>query len=504
MFDPSQGIEVRLKKFGSPDPYPEYKANSKSKYYAESRNEAFIVPVSNERFVIEVILHPVFQWKKCSAVKLAFRLDGSWTHFCEDIKRPAATGEAIKFELKTFTNFIEARKRECGLTFGETKMVDDSAFMTAEEETTDLERRGVIKVEVQRGRWKEIVKKKKKTKTKRTENQESTTSQPLETMFLSEESIKKVSADRGRSHYMKPLLLPQVMSEITNDRADSDDDGSEHEYSQQWVPSKGAGEVITFKFTYAARAFLERESIAPWMTFLNTEDTAVEIDAATISSLPTPLTVDNGSSTIVPPQSLSGVKRPAGGAEVTYISTKHVGQQKRIKIENEDGMNDWANDHGSAAVYPFRSYDKTAWTNGAHDKDDEEPCLQSNALRETTEDLYSATPPPIYRAPSLSTVPQPGLPQLGSLFAQAQADRESASAGASRSEPGVASYAPAPKTQASPSSTQRASGQSATPQAGIAEGDLDEEAQLEEELRKIDLQQRLRAVKAKKRQQQQQ
>ena len=87
-------------------------------------------------------------------------------------------------------------------------IVDDPAFLTSEEERIDLNRRGKIRVEMQCGRYKDTVRKKKKSKNKarHSAGEDSNAAQPLETVFMSEESIKKVSADRGRTHYMKCVI----------------------------------------------------------------------------------------------------------------------------------------------------------------------------------------------------------------------------------------------------------------------------------------------------------
>jgi hypothetical protein len=61
MWDPRSGIEVRVKPYNSPDPYQEYKAKSTSELFAGDQNVCFIEAVTGQRFVVEVIVHPLFQ-----------------------------------------------------------------------------------------------------------------------------------------------------------------------------------------------------------------------------------------------------------------------------------------------------------------------------------------------------------------------------------------------------------------------------------------------------------
>ncbi|KAK3067205.1 hypothetical protein LTR53_016060 [Teratosphaeriaceae sp. CCFEE 6253] len=60
MFDARSGIEVRVKPHGSPDAYHEWVAKEGSTLYAAGRNEAFIEAVTDERFEVEIIIHPHF------------------------------------------------------------------------------------------------------------------------------------------------------------------------------------------------------------------------------------------------------------------------------------------------------------------------------------------------------------------------------------------------------------------------------------------------------------
>ena len=67
------------------------------------------------------------------------------------------------------------------------------------------------------------------------------------------------------------------LADDTSIESDLDDDLSEHEYTDKWVPSKTAGEEIIFTYTFASREFLERENIAPWMIFFNTQANAIDV-----------------------------------------------------------------------------------------------------------------------------------------------------------------------------------------------------------------------------------
>ncbi|TKA21939.1 hypothetical protein B0A50_08676 [Salinomyces thailandicus] len=68
MIDPTTGIEVRVKPDGSGNPYREYSAPRTSRLRATGRNETLIDAVTDARYVVEVIIHPTFRWRKAPNV----------------------------------------------------------------------------------------------------------------------------------------------------------------------------------------------------------------------------------------------------------------------------------------------------------------------------------------------------------------------------------------------------------------------------------------------------
>lgn len=117
MWDPQTGIEVRIKPYGSKDPYQEYKAPTNSKLFAQDRNECFIEAVADERYTIEVIVHPLFQWQRSPPLSVDYKLDGGMVYLWGHLDNPRKK-EAVSDELKSFKSFIDGTRTKCGLTFG--------------------------------------------------------------------------------------------------------------------------------------------------------------------------------------------------------------------------------------------------------------------------------------------------------------------------------------------------------------------------------------------------
>lgn len=76
MIDPANAVEVLVKPYGSADAYHEYKASTASKLYPGDRNECYVEAITNERFVVEIILHPLFRWKGSPDVRALVEIDG--------------------------------------------------------------------------------------------------------------------------------------------------------------------------------------------------------------------------------------------------------------------------------------------------------------------------------------------------------------------------------------------------------------------------------------------
>lgn len=117
IFDPKTGIEVRIKPRDLNDPYHEYPALSTSLLYAEGRNETFIEAVTDERYVVEVVVHPIFQWKTASHLSVLYLVDGGTIRQLYVMDKPHMN-EAASTTLSSFTNVSDGRKVKCGLTFG--------------------------------------------------------------------------------------------------------------------------------------------------------------------------------------------------------------------------------------------------------------------------------------------------------------------------------------------------------------------------------------------------
>ncbi|KAK5676763.1 hypothetical protein LTS10_010527 [Elasticomyces elasticus] len=200
MFDIKDGIEVRVKPYGSVDAYDEVKAKTTSPLYANGRNECYIEAESGKRFEVEVVLHPIFQWKRARKVSVDYRIDliSNWNLITKPSEGQAATSSCT-----TFITKVDGARTVCGFGFGEVHMNDDPACLSGDQEEFELAKRGKIEVVVQRV---SAVKNDKATR-KMKRDRRSGENDSRETMQLSEETNKKIAGDKGRSHYAKHLVL---------------------------------------------------------------------------------------------------------------------------------------------------------------------------------------------------------------------------------------------------------------------------------------------------------
>ena len=117
MWDPRTGIEVQIKPYGSNDAYFEYKAKSTSSHYAKGRNEIFIEAVTDERYVVRVIVWPVCQWGKSRDLWVDYELDGGDVQRRTILSRPQSAGQNVTDTLSSFEKYIDGTYTRCGLTF---------------------------------------------------------------------------------------------------------------------------------------------------------------------------------------------------------------------------------------------------------------------------------------------------------------------------------------------------------------------------------------------------
>lgn len=117
MWDPKTGVEVRIKPYGSNDPYQEFKAPSRSQLFAEGRSECFIEAVADERYTIEVIVHPLFQWQRSPNLAVNYKLDGGIVNRWALLDNPRQK-KAVVMERNIFSDFIGGTFVNCGFTFG--------------------------------------------------------------------------------------------------------------------------------------------------------------------------------------------------------------------------------------------------------------------------------------------------------------------------------------------------------------------------------------------------
>lgn len=121
MWDPNTGIEILIKPHGSKDSYHEYKAPTTSKLFAQGRNECFIEAVADERYIIEVIVHPLFQWQKAKHLLVSYQLDGGIVQKNVVLDKPHKPQSVVN-ELKSFHAYVDGSYGKYSLTFGAVNM----------------------------------------------------------------------------------------------------------------------------------------------------------------------------------------------------------------------------------------------------------------------------------------------------------------------------------------------------------------------------------------------
>ncbi|KAK5122858.1 hypothetical protein LTR85_003773 [Meristemomyces frigidus] len=420
MWDSETGVEVRIRPFGSRDPYQEYKAKSTSPLYAGDRNEAFIEAVDNERYVVEVIVHPLFQWKKARHLSIRYKFDGGIISRWVTLEKPKDAERLIDRAL-TFIDYVGGVHRECGFTFGPVRMVDTSSFLTQDEEDDEISRRGEILVFVQRDRA-------KKYKWTKKETHERLASEPRETLLLSERTNKKVVGDNGRSHYTRAAMLKVV----------SHDTALSNTMRIVWTAAKDeAGESMAFTFYYTIREYLERQNFVSMITYPTTRANAINVD----EYVPVPAAPE----TAPERAETQGMRTPAqpSSGEQTHLEGM-PSFNKRIKIEDESDETE-GEPMASARVSGCNNgfHQGSGCTgdrpdcNVTHDHDHEVPLPRKRiSIAAATADLsdrdmYSATPgPSAVRAPSslrqhlLDSVPSDATESSGMISQDSSDDEE--------------------------------------------------------------------------------
>ncbi|KAK5703160.1 hypothetical protein LTR97_004109 [Elasticomyces elasticus] len=146
MFDIASGIEVLVKPHGSNDAYDEVKAKTASPLYAHGRNECYIEAETGKRFVVEVVLHPIFRWiSRRVAVTYNTDLISDW----DSVERPP-DGQAAISTCTQFITRVNGIRTVCAFEFGEAHMHDDPTCLSGDQEEIELHKRGKIEVLVQR------------------------------------------------------------------------------------------------------------------------------------------------------------------------------------------------------------------------------------------------------------------------------------------------------------------------------------------------------------------
>ena len=138
MFDPKTGLEVLVRPFASEDPYQEYKSESCSYVPANSGNECYIEAITEERFAVKVIVHPVFNFKGCSDLHVRYGIDGGTIRSYGYIRKPTGEGRnrsTLSDEASCFIDCANGVWRKYGFRFREVKtskqLLDDPLVLQA-------------------------------------------------------------------------------------------------------------------------------------------------------------------------------------------------------------------------------------------------------------------------------------------------------------------------------------------------------------------------------------
>ena len=122
MWDADSGIEVVIKPYGSPDAYHEWKAPSHSDLHQPNGNECFFEAVTGERFMIRIILHQSFSWKRQKAVSVRVNLDDTFEASVFFTKPEDKRPQTLTEDVESFVHTDETGASISGFTFGKVEV----------------------------------------------------------------------------------------------------------------------------------------------------------------------------------------------------------------------------------------------------------------------------------------------------------------------------------------------------------------------------------------------
>jgi hypothetical protein len=128
MIDPTSATEVVIRRYHetqTTDPYHEWRAPRHSEHYAEGRNECFLEAVDDERFEVEVCLHPLFDFYDTPQVRVGCQIDGGVVDVVKTKRKPNSwktDQKALRMTFKTCRMTIAGVTRCCGYQFSKSTM----------------------------------------------------------------------------------------------------------------------------------------------------------------------------------------------------------------------------------------------------------------------------------------------------------------------------------------------------------------------------------------------
>ena len=119
MYGEDSQIEVYISPFDDVDnKYWEFKAPPNLSSPNISQNERYIGAVTGERFAITVILHPDFDFKGHSHVKVKTEIDGGSLFYSDCLKKQRGKGRTYRLDSSSMTYWQNRELKADGFVFG--------------------------------------------------------------------------------------------------------------------------------------------------------------------------------------------------------------------------------------------------------------------------------------------------------------------------------------------------------------------------------------------------
>ena len=141
MYDPTSGIEVYIRPYGTDDQYTEYEAPRGSPLYTGNLRERYIEAITDERFEMVVILRPEFSFKGKTHACIEYDIDKGTIVMEEYIEwLDKEHGRPITDVASHVTTRWKGDWKNVGFTFGEVCRSKFCGASPVEQKGADFDR----------------------------------------------------------------------------------------------------------------------------------------------------------------------------------------------------------------------------------------------------------------------------------------------------------------------------------------------------------------------------